>query len=222
MGEGLVLRNVLAQHLEQFLVEHHDQGVDIGLQFGQAVIGVGGAARAFKLKRLGHHTHRQDAHFLGDAGDHRRCASARAAAHARCDEQHVRAVNGRTDLVGRRLCGLATLVGPAAGAQTGAAELNDFFSAHPVQGLRIGVGANEFHALYLGHDHVLDRVATAPAHADHLDLRALVEFLDIHHFDAHESLLLSCSCLECEPFLLRCMDVIVMRAGRHLLRGSGR
>jgi hypothetical protein len=36
-------------------------------------------------------------------------------------------------------------------------------------------------------DHVFDGVATAATHADHLDLRALVEFVD--HFDGHVSLL---------------------------------
>jgi hypothetical protein len=58
-----------------------------------------------------------------------------------------------------------------------------------LQGLRVGVGADELHALHACVDHVLDGVAAAAAHADHLDLGALVEFFD--HFDGHVSLLCS-------------------------------
>ena len=53
------------------------------------------------------------------------------------------------------------------------------------QRLRVGVGADELHALHAAVDHVLDRVAAATADADHLDLGALVELFDFNHFDAH-------------------------------------
>jgi hypothetical protein len=53
------------------------------------------------------------------------------------------------------------------------------------QRLRVGVGADELHALHAALDHVGDGVAAAAADADHLDLRALVELLDFDHFDAH-------------------------------------
>jgi hypothetical protein len=36
---------------------------------------------------------------------------------------------------------------------------------------------------------VLDRVAAATAHADHFDLRSLVELFDLDHFNAHGALL---------------------------------
>jgi hypothetical protein len=55
--------------------------------------------------------------------------------------------------------------------------------------LRIGVGADELHALHLALDHVLDRVAAAAADTDDLDLGAQVEFFDFDHFDAHVTLL---------------------------------
>ncbi|MOA63162.1 hypothetical protein D3C78_1887920 [compost metagenome] len=54
-----------------------------------------------------------------------------------------------------------------------------------MQGLRVGVGANELHALHTTLHHVGDRIATAAADTDHLDLRALVEFFDFDHFDGH-------------------------------------
>ena len=62
------------------------------------------------------------------------------------------------------------------------------------QRLRVGVGADELHALHAALDHVLDGVAAAAADADHLDLGALVEFFDFNHFDAHGVLLIRCSC----------------------------
>src|SRR4051794_1074634 len=55
-----------------------------------------------------------------------------------------------------------------------------------VERLRIGVGAYEVDALDAFLDHVLDRVAAAAAHADHLDLRAHAELFD--HFNCHPRL----------------------------------
>jgi hypothetical protein len=49
----------------------------------------------------------------------------------------------------------------------------------------IGVGADEFNALHLAFDHVLNGVAAATAHTDHFDLCALVEFFGLDHFDGH-------------------------------------
>ena len=68
-----------------------------------------------------------------------------------------------------------------------AAELDQLVRAAAVERLRVGVGADELHALHALRDHVLDGVAAAAADADHLDLRALVEFFD--HFDGHVCLL---------------------------------
>jgi hypothetical protein len=39
MRKGLILRDVVAQYIEQLVVQHDDQRVDIGLQLGQAGIG---------------------------------------------------------------------------------------------------------------------------------------------------------------------------------------
>ena len=90
MGKGLVLRDFVAQHFQQFFVEHHNQRIDVGFQLCQASISVGHAATAFKIKGLGDHADRQNTHFLGDAGNHWRCAGAGTTAHASGDEQHVR------------------------------------------------------------------------------------------------------------------------------------
>ena len=181
--EGLVLRDVVAQHVEQLVVQDHDQRVDVGLEFGQARIGRLHAAIAFELERLGDDADGQDAHFLGDARDHRRGAGAGAAAHAGGDEQHVRAVDRLADAVDRFFRGGLAALGLGARAQARGAELDQVVGGRAVEGLRVGVGADELNALDPLRDHVVDRVAAAAAHADHLDLGAHAEFFN--HFDGH-------------------------------------
>ncbi|KAF1044065.1 MAG: hypothetical protein GAK34_02590 [Delftia tsuruhatensis] len=185
MGKGLVLRDVVAQHVQQLLVEHDDQRIDVGFEFAQAAVGVGHASAAFPLEGLGDHAHGEDAHFLGHARDHGRSARARAAAHAGCDEQHVRAFDGSADVVLGQLGGFAALVGLAARTQAAATELDGAVGAAAQQRLRVGVGADELHALHVARNHVLDGIAAAAANADHLDLRTLVEFFNFNHVNGH-------------------------------------
>jgi hypothetical protein len=68
---------------------------------------------------------------------------------------------------------------------------------------------------------VLDRVAAAATHADHLDLRALVELFDFDHFDTHRYLLsvaVAISKIVVIAFNAiaagRCTAVVVFLAGR--------
>jgi hypothetical protein len=184
VGEGLILGDVVAEHLEQLFVQHHDQRVDVGFELGQAGVGVVHAAPPFPVEGLGDHAHRENAHLLGHARDHRRGAGARAAAHAGGDEQHVRAFDRGTDVLDRVLRRMA-LFGLAAGAQAADAELDGAMGGTARQGLRIGVGADELDAADAAIDHVFDGVAAAAADADHLDLGAQVEFLDFNHFYGH-------------------------------------
>ena len=181
--ERLVLGDVVAEHVEQLVVEDHDQRVDVGLELGDAGVGRLHAPVALELERLGDDADRQDAHLLGDARDHRRRAGAGAAAHAGGDEQHVRALDRLADavdrLLGRGLAGFRL----GAGAEAGGAELDQVVRRRAVERLRVGVGADELDALHALRDHVLDRVAAAAADADHLDLRAHAELFD--HFDCH-------------------------------------
>ncbi len=186
VGEGLFLAHVVAQHLQQLLVEHHDEGVHVGLQLGQALFRVLHLAAAFPLEGLGDHAHGEDAHLLGHTGDHGRSARARAPAHAGGDEQHV----GPRDRLAHLLLGLAGRLAGALGLvarpQAVVAQLDGAVRRAAQQLLRVGVGADEFHALHTAGNHVLDGVAAAAAHADHLDVRALVELVGFDHFDAHE------------------------------------
>ena len=185
MGKRLILRDIVTQHVEQFFIQHHDQRINIGFQLGQTAIGVGHAATAFKFERLGDHAHGQDAHFTRHAGNDRCRTGACAAAHAGGDEQHVRAGNGRTNVINGQLGRFATFVRLAAGTQTAGAELNGFVRIAAAQGLRVGIGADKFNALHAAADHVTHGIAAAAANTDHLDLRALVKSFFFHHFNRH-------------------------------------
>ena len=159
------------------------RGVHVGLQLGQAGVGLLHAARAFKVEGLGHHTDGEDAHLLGDARDHGRSARARATAHAGRDEGHVRAVERAADAVHRFVGRGTARFGLGPGAQAGGAELDELVRVGVVECLRVGIGADELHALHVLRDHVLDGVAAATAHADDLDLGTQVKLFD--HFDSH-------------------------------------
>ncbi len=181
--ERLVLGHVVAEDVEQLVVEDDDQRVDVGLELGDALISRLEPARPLEVERLGDDADGEDAHLARHPGDHRRRAGAGAAAHAGGDEEHVRAFDRLADAVDRLLGrGLARLR-LGAGAEPGRAELDQVVRRRAVERLRVGVGADEIDALNALLDHVLDRVAAAAADADHLDLRAHAELFD--HFDCH-------------------------------------
>jgi hypothetical protein len=79
-----------------------------------------------------------------------------------------------------------TMFEPSSAARTRASASSA--AALPLSG--VGIGDDELDALHALADHVLDSVAAAAAHADHLDACTLVEFFD--HFDGHGDLLQSC------------------------------
>jgi len=185
MGKGFFLPNVVTQHVEQLFIEHHDQRIDVGFEFCKAVIGVLHAPATFPFERLGHHADGEDAHLLGDACDHGCGARSRAPAHAGRDEQHVGARNRIADVIHRGFGGVACLLGLAARTQAALAQLDGAVRRAAHQGLCVGVGTDELHALDGARNHVFDGVAAATADPDHLDLGALVEFFGFDHFDGH-------------------------------------
>ncbi len=188
LSEGLFLADVIAVNLQQLFIEHDDERIDIGLQLGQALLGVGHALGALEVERARHHGHGEDAHFAGDLGDHRRGARAGAAAHAGRDEQHVRAFERITNLATRLIRRLAPDHRLAASAQTRLAQLQELMRARGLERLGIGVGADELHATHARGDHVFDRVTAAAANTDHLDVGSLVERalgVVLDHFKSH-------------------------------------
>ncbi len=135
--------------------------------------GVGSAhALAFEHEGLGDDGHGEDAEFLGDFGHHGCGAGAGAAAHAGGDEQHVCAVDHLGDALTVFQCGFAADIRIRACAQAlghAIAKLQLHLGLVAIQGLRVGVDGDEFHAAQARRDHVVDRVAAATAYPNHLD-----------------------------------------------------
>jgi hypothetical protein len=130
------------------------------------------AAAPFERERLGHHRDREDAHLLGQLRHDGRRARARAAAHARGDEHHVRALQGIHDAFAIFQRGLAADLRVRARAQAlgdVAAQLQLQLRAAVLDRLRVGVGGDELHAVHAAADHVRHGVAAAAAHANDLD-----------------------------------------------------
>ena len=116
------------------------------LKLGDAAFGGAHALVAFEGERLGHDADGQDAHLAHRAGDYRRSAGARAAAHAGGDEHHVRTGKLFHDLVEGFFGAAAADVGLRTRTQAFgelAAELDLAFSLGLSEGLRVGVGDDE-------------------------------------------------------------------------------
>ena len=163
----------------QALVGDHDDGVHAADQFGERLLGLLHAALAFERERLGDDGDGQRAEFAREIRDHGRRAAAGAAAEAGGDENHVRAFERFENFLGVFERGLAADLGIGARAQSLGelrAELQFHRRLRQLQRLQIGVGGDEFDAFHLGADHAVDGVATAAAHADHFDLRAVLQF----------------------------------------------
>ena len=89
--EGLQQRRGLARDAEKPLVRDDDEGIDLVLELPNPFLRLLHAPLPLEDEGLGDHTHRQRPELLRHAGDDRRASRARAAAHARGDEDHVRA-----------------------------------------------------------------------------------------------------------------------------------
>ena len=120
----MVLADIVTQDLLQFFIEHHDERIHIGFEFGQTSFGVGHATTTFPIERLGHHTHGEDAHFARHTRHHRSRTRACATAHACCDEDHVGTFQHFADGVDGGFCGGLATLGLAASAQTVVTQLN--------------------------------------------------------------------------------------------------
>ena len=174
--ERIEQRRGAAEHLQQLLVRNGDERVDVLGQLQHALVGDARALVAFHLERPGDHRHRQDAELLRDLRHHGRRARAGAAAHAGGDEQHVAALDELDDAVAILHRRLTADFRVGAGAQAlgdVAADLQCGAHLGVLERLRVGVDADEIHALEAGLHHVRDRVAAAAAHAHHLDDGAL-------------------------------------------------
>ncbi len=165
----------LVRDAEQILVRHHDQRVDILLQFANPRFRQTHAVRPLERERLRHHADRQNPLLFRDARDHRRRTRTRAAAHARRDEQHVAAMDRIRNLIRRffrsRKTNRRFRPGTEA-ARDGHTQLDHPVRLRALERLRIRVRDDEIDTLEVRRNHVVDRVAARAADADHRDFRA--------------------------------------------------
>ena len=127
------------------------------------------ARHKFEEERNGHHADSEDAALACLAGNNRRRAGARAAAHASSDEDHLRLlVQHRAHGLDAFLAQLLALFRIAACAET-RPELHAVGHGRVVEGFLVGVDDGVSHVHKALAVHVRHGVAAATAHADYLD-----------------------------------------------------
>lgn len=158
--------------LEQAVVRHDDERVDLVLERGDAVLGLRLTALALEPERLRDDTDGERTDRLRDARDDRRAARPGATALTRGDEHHVGAGEGLLDLL-RVVLGGATAdlrVGTST-EPTGdlAADVELDVGVAEQERLGVRVDRDELDTAETQFDHAVDGVHAAAADADHLD-----------------------------------------------------
>ena len=167
--------------LQQAVVRYDDEGVDLVLEGGDTLLGLGGPTLAFKAERLGDNTDRQCSYRLGDAGHDGSAAGAGSAPLARGHENHVRTGEGLFDFFGMVFGCPAAYLRVGAGAETSRefpsdVEL-DVGVAHQER-LGVCVDGDELDSTQAKFDHPVHGVDAATA--------------DAHNFDDCEVVLVGC------------------------------
>ena len=170
--ERLQHRDAAVADLQEPIVGHDDEGVDLFLQAGHTLFRLGLPALALESERLRDHTDGEGSDGLGDPGDDGRAARARATAFACRDEDHVGAGERLLDLLGVVLGGAPAHLGIGAGAQAAREVASDIeldVGVGHQQRLRVGVDRDELDPAKAEFDHAVDGVDTTTADADDLD-----------------------------------------------------
>ena len=141
-------------------------------QPGDSLLGLAVTLAAFKAKRFGDDAHGEGSHLLGHLRHDRGGAGAGSAAHAGGDEHQISALEGLLQLCPGFLGGLLAdhriATGPQAAGEL-LTQLGAVVGGGLEQGLGIGVKHPITHALQVGRDHAVDRIAATTPHADHLN-----------------------------------------------------
>jgi hypothetical protein len=119
--------------------------------------------------------------------DDRRGAGAGAAAHARGDEDHVRAGQDLADALGILERGGAADVGIGPGAEPLGQRLANLDLGRRLVGfqhLAIRIGGHEIHAQNGSLNHGVDGIAAASAHTHDLDLRTRNRNVEFEHVNS--------------------------------------
>ena len=169
---------LLADHVEA-LVGDHEQGVDLLLEALNALLGGPGPPQALECERRGDDADGQRVRLLDDAGEYRRRAGTRAAAHAGRDEDHVRVAHGVVQLVAALFGGARAdlRIAPdtlAAGELVPDADPQRHVAVH--QRLVVRVEHQVFDTRHPVPEHPGDRVRPSAPDSYDLDLRRSVRF----------------------------------------------
>ena len=170
--EGLDHRDAALADLEEAVVRHDDEGVDLFFQRRDAGLGLRLAAATLEAERLRDDADGEGADRLGDAGDDRGAARAGAAALARGDEDHVGPGEGLFDLFGVVFGSATAHLGVGAGAETAgelAADVELDVGVAEQQCLGVGVDGDELDSAETELDHAVDGVDATAADTDDLD-----------------------------------------------------
>src|SRR5690606_25282982 len=114
---GLDHRDAAIADLEETVVRHHDEGVDLFLELGDAGLRLALTTATFEGERLGDDTDGEGADGLRDASDDRGTSGSGSAAFAGGHEDHVGAGQGLLDLFGVILRGASPHFGVRAGTE---------------------------------------------------------------------------------------------------------
>ena len=164
---------------EEVLVRNDDQRVNMLLEFGNPRVCRAHSPRTFEQEGLGDDPYRQNVHFTGRAGDNRGSACSGAAAHAGCDEAHMRTLQCAFDLLDRFFGGCTSDFGARTCTQTLCdiwTKLYPIFGGRGVERLSIGVCDYKVDAFNARANHVGDRIAPCATDTDDCNFR--LQFID--------------------------------------------
>ena len=130
---------------------------------------------SLKGKRFGYNTNREYSHILRSLGNDRCSSRSGSAAHAGCDEHHIRSVKLSGNLVECFLCSLLANLWIRSGSESSRkffANLNLRLSQTSVQGLSICINSDKVNSLKFGFHHAVYCVASAAADTNDFNHRS--------------------------------------------------
>src|SRR5258706_5167500 len=126
----------------------------------------------FKREGPRHHTDGKGTAFACDLRHDGSCACAGAAAHTRCDENHIRAFQHVIEFIRRFFSRFTPNLRITTCTQTTGEFVTEAYACagfRQQQSLRVGIHSNEFNTLNTFVDHAVDGVRSAATHADHFN-----------------------------------------------------
>ena len=169
LGKGIEQRDLGLRYKAQTLVLDNNQRIDILFEGSDAAFCLFHSLFAFKFKRFGDDTNRQNVHLFCDLCNNRSCTSAGTAAHTGCDKDHLTTFDGCCNLVAAFFSSfLASFRHAACAASSGQTVANDdlLTCLGVLQRLCIGVDGDKFHTWHSAFDHAVDSVSAAAANTD--------------------------------------------------------